>query len=163
MIYLAQPYSSPDREVRQSRFLKGMAVASLLLSQGKHVYSPITHWHVASETFSLPGDFAFWQEHNFYMLDRSSAIYCLLLEGWPASKGLRGELEHWINSHGGKKPVNLFTVSLLELPYNSELRRVELPTIRVSPVQDAFALMRYFNGQDTAEPGTDAGSNGAPH
>lgn len=108
MIYLAQPYSDPDPEVQNLRYRKALKVCAWLMSKGKHVYSPIVHWHNAAMDHQFSTDAAFWYEHNVHMVRRADALYIYQLKGWHESVGLYGELKAAVD-HG--KPVHLLPVS----------------------------------------------------
>ncbi|MCP5014648.1 MAG: DUF1937 family protein, partial [Ketobacter sp.] len=45
MIYLAQPYTDPNPDVREHRFNLGERYTAELLQNGQWVYSPIVHCH----------------------------------------------------------------------------------------------------------------------
>lgn len=91
-IYLASPYSSPDAAVVTARFLAVEHCLAALLRAGKVVYSPIVHNHEVATKYDLPKDFNFWQQHNFGILAKSSALWVLCLEGWQQSRGVQAEI-----------------------------------------------------------------------
>jgi hypothetical protein len=90
--YLATPYSSPDTELVEQRYLAAEKVAAELLQRGITIYSPIVHMHTISLKFSLPGDFDFWKRHNENMLMQADSLYALTLPGWRTSKGMAAEM-----------------------------------------------------------------------
>lgn len=102
MIYLGQPYSHPDPDIRLARYMAGTEVALALMAKKKMVFAPITHWHHAADLFQLPFEATYWAEYNHYMLNKASALYALLLDGWQDSKGLFMEVS-W--AHHAGKPV----------------------------------------------------------
>lgn len=92
MIYLASPYSHPDPLVMKTRFLLAEQVTAILLERKLWVYSPIVHCHELAAKYSLPTDFAYWQEYNIDMLRRCDFFFILDISGWKESKGVTGEL-----------------------------------------------------------------------
>ena len=93
MIYLASPYSSPDKNLVQYRVEKTMQCTAALIRQKKFVWSPIVHCHEMATKFGLPTDAHFWMEYNFDFIRRSEEVYVLRLEGWDKSVGIKAELE----------------------------------------------------------------------
>ena len=45
MIYLASPYTHDDPNVERERYESVCTVCAKFARLGKHVYSPIAHWH----------------------------------------------------------------------------------------------------------------------
>lgn len=93
MIYLASPYSHADADVRERRF---QAVASfvshiMLTTPNIVIYSPILHSHQLASLYGLPDDFYFWQTHSLHMLDLSSSMWVLALDGYRNSRGVQEE------------------------------------------------------------------------
>lgn len=92
-IYLGSPYSDKSEVVQHHRYLEVSKVVADMLCAGIHVYSPIVHCHELARKFRLPGDFDFWCNYNFAMLEGASAFHILELEGWNDSKGLKAEIK----------------------------------------------------------------------
>lgn len=93
MIYLASPYSHPDPDVREQRFEAACAAAAALLRAGHRVYSPIAHSHPLTR-YGLPGDWAFWERHDRWYLERCDEVVVLMLEGWDSSEGVQAEIDY---------------------------------------------------------------------
>jgi len=91
MIYLASPYTHPDRDVREIRFRAVCAFAAEMMRQGRHVFSPIAHTHPIA-AHGLPGDWAFWESYDRDMIARCDEVAVLCLPGWEESKGVRAEI-----------------------------------------------------------------------
>ncbi len=91
MIYLASPYSDPDPLVRKARYEAACDRAALMLADGRLVYAPVVYGHALAER-GLPGDWAFWEQHNHAMLSRSTSLLILTLPGWQESEGVRAEI-----------------------------------------------------------------------
>lgn len=93
-IYLACPYSHPDREVRQKRAGFATYVAAHLMKNKFIVFSPITHGH-ALGNFMSDGThtWSFWKPHCQSFLNRwADALYVLALPEWEASIGVEAEI-----------------------------------------------------------------------
>lgn len=94
-IYLASPYSHPDRAVRETRYLEAVKAAGRLMKDrlGCAVFSPIAHSHMIAELTRLPGDFDFWQGQDMGFIDFwATRIAVLKLDGWRESMGVRAEI-----------------------------------------------------------------------
>lgn len=92
-IYLGSPYTDKSKLVQHTRYLQVSKVVADMLCHNIHVYSPIVHCHELAKRFRLPGDFDFWQEYNYAMLEQASHFHLLELEGWNDSKGLQSEIK----------------------------------------------------------------------
>ncbi len=102
-IYLACPYTHPDRAVRLQRYEAVTACAAHLMRSGCVVYSPITHSHHMAEAHGLPTDFAWWRRHCLTMLNGARNLTILCLHGWDQSTGVIAERDHANNI---RLPVN---------------------------------------------------------
>lgn len=93
-IYLASPYTSPDPQIRKTRYEAACAAAAQIMAKGDLVFSPIAHSHVLPEYCDLPVDFDFWQNWCLSFL-RHWATHFVILEipGWDKSKGIMKEHE----------------------------------------------------------------------
>jgi len=93
MIYLASPYSHPDSNIRQQRYMAAERATAKLLQKGEMIYSPIVHCHWLAHRYEMPTDYNFWANYNHHMLALAESIYVLILDGWRESKGVAGEIE----------------------------------------------------------------------
>lgn len=94
-IYLASPYSHPDRIVRETRYLEAVKAAGRLMKErpGCAVFSPIAHSHMIAEMTRLPGDFEFWQAQDVGYIDLwATRLAVLKLDGWQESRGVMAEI-----------------------------------------------------------------------
>lgn len=91
-IYLGSPYTHPDPEVRQKRYLEAAKAVVHMLSLDYTVYSPIVHFHYLAMEFNLPKDYPFWKRQNGNMLRKAKVLYVLQLDGWKDSAGLTEEI-----------------------------------------------------------------------
>lgn len=92
LTYLATPYSSHDPQVRLDRFLTVNAVASRLMSDGEHVYSPISHCHPIAVAGALPKDWNYWREYCITMMRCCTTLKVLMVPGWKESVGVDAEI-----------------------------------------------------------------------
>jgi hypothetical protein len=92
-VYLASPYSHPDKAVMQKRFEDVCAAASGLMSRGALVFSPIAHTHPIAVSGCLPRGWDFWKLYDEVMIGHAEKVVVLTLEGWRESKGVAAEIE----------------------------------------------------------------------
>lgn len=93
IVYLACPYSDLDPSVMKSRFKAVTRVAARMMSEGIHVFSPISHGHPIAMVGGLPTDWNFWEIHNRTMLFCCHRLVVLRLDGWKESVGVQAEIE----------------------------------------------------------------------
>ena len=94
MIYLASPYSHPLFLTRERRYKQTLSCIARLITEQKHIYSPIAHFHQVAFFNNLPTDAAFWQSLNEEMIRLSSEVYILQLDGWKDSIGVQHEIAY---------------------------------------------------------------------
>lgn len=92
LTYLACPYSHDDRAVRVARFEAVNKVASELMRQGLHIFSPISHTHPIVEAGGLPCGWDYWAEYDRAVLSVCHKMIVLTLDGWRASTGVNAEM-----------------------------------------------------------------------
>ena len=100
-VYLASPYSDPNRSVMDDRFEQAALFTSQQLELGVTVYSPIVHNHPLAK-YGLNRDWEFWRPHDLIMLSKASELWVLTLDGWKQSVGVSEEIE-WQRRH--KRPI----------------------------------------------------------
>lgn len=88
LIYLASPYTHPERQVEIDRFEATEAVTAKLLKAGFNVYSPIVYAHQMAERYQFPTDAAYWEKFNSVFFNRCGHLVILCLPGWTSSKGI---------------------------------------------------------------------------
>lgn len=93
LIYLAVPFTHPDRAVMEDRFKRVNAVAAKLMAQNKHVFSPISHTYPIALAGELPHGWDYWEAYDTVMISRCTLLYVLMLDGWKESKGVTGEIK----------------------------------------------------------------------
>ena len=91
-IYLASPYSHPDKQVMNQRHDTMVIVTGKLMERGLHVYSSIVHCHPLAVRYSLPRSHEFWHEYNCKMLRHASTLWIVELDGWQDSLGIASEV-----------------------------------------------------------------------
>jgi len=93
LTYLACPYSDDDREVRLARFDAVNRVASELMRQGLHIFSPISHTHPILESGGLPCGWDYWAAYDRAVLSVCNKLIVLKLDGWERSIGVTAEVQ----------------------------------------------------------------------
>ena len=93
MIYLACPYSHPNKDVREYRFRHANRAAAKLMREGHIIYSPISHTHPIAMEGGLPLDWAYWQSADEFYIRLCEKVIVLMLTGWKSSKGVQAEIE----------------------------------------------------------------------
>jgi len=93
MIYLASPYSHPERSVREARFQTVCKCAAAFMRNGHHVFSPIAHSHPIAQ-YGLSVAWEFWKAFDLELLAMCDSMIVLKLDGWETSDGLWSEIEY---------------------------------------------------------------------
>lgn len=106
-IYLAGPYSHPDRAVRVRRFhtLNDIAAALMQSPEGHVVFSPISMTHPIAEQHELPLGWEFWERNDRAFIDWCELLVVAKLPGWEKSTGVQAEVT--IAQEMGKEVVYL--------------------------------------------------------
>lgn len=92
MIYLASPYSHPDKTVEEKRFRDVCILAGMLMEAGNVVFSPIAHGHPISLHYKLPTDWKYWKMFATEYIKRSDKIMVAMMPGWKESVGVTAEI-----------------------------------------------------------------------
>lgn len=95
MIYLASPYSHPERSMRNFRYLRARLVVGHFIKMDLPIYSPIVHCHHISTESDLPYNADFWLKYNENFLRLAEALWILQLPDWNISVGVTYELKYW--------------------------------------------------------------------
>ena len=113
-IYLASPYTSPDKNQRICRYGEVCLMTAQLLREGHLVFSPIAHSHPLAG-YGLPVEFEFWQRHCLSFLETwATDLWVLTLSGWQESLGVTAEIR-FAREHG--LPVSLVNLIGRMEPY----------------------------------------------
>lgn len=93
MIYLATPYTHPDRLIREVRAERAIRIAANYVAMGEHVFSPIAYGHTLYET-GVFADFtaAGWEAFNTNMLIRATELRIVRMPGYDQSDGIAKEI-----------------------------------------------------------------------
>ena len=92
LVYLATPYSDPDPDVQELRFLRVNKIAADLMCQGVLVFSPISHTHPIALAGDLPKGWEFWKEFDRKMLSMCAAVIVYMQPGFDRSTGVVAEI-----------------------------------------------------------------------
>jgi hypothetical protein len=92
MIYLASPYSHPDKAVEAERYQQTMRAFAELCLAGAIIYSPIVSCHPAAVAYGMPTDAAWWARFNREFMFCCDRLVVLRLPGWEESVGVRDEI-----------------------------------------------------------------------
>lgn len=92
LIYLACPYTHPDRKVRRKRFQIANRVAGKLMREGNFVFSPISMSHPIAEDARVPGTWEFWKAFDTALLARCQKMIVIVIEGLGESVGVQAEI-----------------------------------------------------------------------
>lgn len=93
MIYLATPYSDPDKNVQEKRFEQACKVAGELMRRGVNVFSPIAHTHPIAQHCELPTGWEFWEQYDRQHIGLCSEVLVVKMAGWEQSKGVQAEIK----------------------------------------------------------------------
>lgn len=110
MIYLASPYSHPDKVIRERRFHQVCRAAADLIRSGEVVFSPIAHSHVIA-AHGLPSNWQFWERLDWKQLAWCKEVVVLMLDGWRESEGVQREIRI---ATGLRKPVRYLDSAEIE-------------------------------------------------
>jgi hypothetical protein len=91
IIYLASPYTHPERMVKELRFHKVTEYTAKQVAEGNIVFSPITYGHLLSEFHDMPTDFKFFENFCLTFLSKCDEMHILKIEGWEESEGIDQE------------------------------------------------------------------------
>jgi|SRR6478609_148583 len=91
MKYLAPPYGHPDPEVMKDRIKKIYSVFSEITAKGEKIICPtITNFFL--DTFGEAPDRETWRKRCDHLIERSTELVILTLDGWQESPGLRRDI-----------------------------------------------------------------------
>lgn len=114
LIYLASPYTHPNKLIEALRWRQVEEATAILLKRDVLVFSPIVHCHSLATTYNMPGNFKFWQDYCLDMLTRCDEMWILQLDSWEKSAGITAEREYARINH---KPIRYISRDLLEVTY----------------------------------------------
>lgn len=91
-LYLASPYSHPDKEVMEQRFSDVCVIAGRLMASGLVVYCPIASTHPIAVRCDLPRDWDYWKQFDREFIAASSKVIVAMMDGWTVSRGVAAEI-----------------------------------------------------------------------
>lgn len=94
-IYLASPYSHPDAEIREARYVAACQKAAEYASAEQAVFAPIVHSHPMAAYMAEEDrmNFALWMKLDLPILRFADELHVLCLDGWRSSRGVQREIE----------------------------------------------------------------------
>jgi hypothetical protein len=93
MIYVASPYSHPDKKIQEERYVLVSKACAELVSKGYIAFSPITYGHTLIGFKDMPGDWKFWNNFCISFLEKCETMIVLTIPGWEESVGIKEEIE----------------------------------------------------------------------
>ena len=88
--YLAAPYSGTPEEISK-RMEAFYLVDAELMRLGYFTVSPLLK-HATLPYADLPGSWEYWKEYSEVLLSRCSEMIIIMIDGWPTSNGVLGEM-----------------------------------------------------------------------
>lgn len=102
VVYIACPYSHPDKSIVEKRVRQFSLFAASIENGGQeHAVSAVFN-HLVNMYGDLPTDWEYWKSYSLTLLDKSTKMYVLKLDGWDKSVGVAGEIEYAIQAN---KPI----------------------------------------------------------
>lgn len=98
IVYLASPYSHPEKEIVDQRFHRISQIASILNAKGIVALSPITYGHTLLSYTPMPTDWGFWRNFCLSFLQHSSELWIIKMDGWNKSSGVAEEIKFAIKN-----------------------------------------------------------------
>jgi hypothetical protein len=93
LIYLASPYSHPDKWVERLRWSLVTALGTKLIQDGHHIFGPITESASYADFGIDNSGWNYWGEHDRLMLLKCDKLMVMKLPGWEESKGVQAEIK----------------------------------------------------------------------
>jgi hypothetical protein len=97
MIYLASPYSHPDKAVEAFRYIVVTKIAAYLIAEHNvAMFLPITQSHTLKDhELRLKGTtFAAWRDIDLCAIDHCDEVWVVKMKGWKESVGVTAEIDH---------------------------------------------------------------------
>jgi hypothetical protein len=93
MIFVAVPYSNPDKSIEDRRYEILNEYLSYLFSNGLHAIAPVAIGHPLTKgnVWPLPGDYEFWREYSRKLVAMCDEVHVLALDGCLQSIGVKDE------------------------------------------------------------------------
>jgi hypothetical protein len=91
LYYIASPYSSKFKHIKERRYDSVCKAVSVFLKAGFMAMSPISLSHPIVR-YGVPEDWSFWNKFDTKLMSKCSALIVLTLPGWEKSKGVTEEI-----------------------------------------------------------------------
>ena len=91
--YLASPYSSHCKMVKQQRFERICEIAGLLMKQGHHLFVPIAMSHPIQEFGGTLGTWEYWEKFDTEFVLGASELWVVTMPNWDQSVGVLAEIK----------------------------------------------------------------------
>lgn len=104
LIYLASPFSHNSYAMRQHRFLQARRFTIEALRAGHAIFSPIVYGMDMEKEIGTEHEP--WLTLNRAMIFACDELWCLCLDGWSDSRGVRYELEL---AHELNRPIHFYS------------------------------------------------------
>lgn len=92
-IYLASPYTSPDKFLRADRYRAAVKATEALMDAGEVVFCPVAYGHSFEQKLHRNFSYEYWVRWSRAMLASASRLYVLTIPGWSSSKGVEIEIK----------------------------------------------------------------------
>ena len=94
LIFISPPYNHSDPAIVELNYYKVGKFATKLVSEGNVAISPIVYGHnLLKFQPDMPGDWKFWQNFCFTLLEKADEMIVYKMEGWDKSRGVSEEIE----------------------------------------------------------------------
>jgi hypothetical protein len=113
-IYLATPYSSRVRGIKEARFHRVNRVAGEIMQLGHTVFSPISHSHPIANDCALPLELGFWLRQDMPFIEWCDELWVYTDHGWQESEGIKAEIKYASSLGKPIKEYNRGGVNLLD-------------------------------------------------
>lgn len=95
-IYLASPYSHPEKDIEITRYVLITWVAARLTEKYEvSMFLPITQsYQLRFHNPNLGTTFKAWQKVDFCAIEHSDEVWVVKIDGWKESVGVTAEIEY---------------------------------------------------------------------
>jgi nucleoside 2-deoxyribosyltransferase len=95
LIYLACPFSHPDKNVELQRYEIANRTAAGLMRAGLYIFSPLSHSFPIDKYVQMVGkkSHRFWMDQDLIVLRRCQLLMIINIDGTEESKGVVEEIE----------------------------------------------------------------------
>ncbi len=118
-IYLAAPYKSDYKDIREKRMREVNRIAGTLIRNGNIVFSPLSHGDTICKQVSMKTDWNTWAKQNEAFIAVSKKLVILALPGWRESIGVREEMNL---AEKYKIPIEIIPATFLPEQYEEGSR-----------------------------------------